>query len=278
MVNGMEVSATVLLVGGALVVGLFAAWLCAWKMEQMKQQWFSLGSRLIGLTLLGLIGARIAFVLQHWGRYQSSPLTVFDLHDGGYSRLAGVAVALAGTGVLLWRETRLRRALAVTFGASTLTLMLGTGGLLYARQPRSDAALPAGAFATIDGAVIRFDALRGRPLVINLWATWCPPCRQEMPVLHDAQRQRGDVAFVFADQGEDMETVNRYLEDQHLHLFNVVLDAKRVIAQDVHSKVLPTTLFFDAQGRLQDVHLGALTPVTLQEKLKKIAPPETARP
>src|SRR3546814_7473677 len=66
--------------------------------------------------------------------------------------------------------------------------------------------------------------MTGEPMVVNLWATWCPPCRREMPVLAKAQEERGDVTFVFVNQGESESEIRDYLRESHLQLSNVLLD------------------------------------------------------
>lgn len=110
-------------------------------------------------------------------------------------------------------------------------------------------------------------------MVINLWATWCPPCRREMPVLAEAQRLRSDVSFVFANQGEGVNTIQQYLAAANLLLSNVVLDPSKALGREAGSRGLPTTLFYDAQGHLVDAYVGALSTATLSSKLKKIAIP-----
>ena len=72
---------------------------------------------------------------------------------------------------------------------------------------------------------------QGGPLVINLWATWCPPCRREMPVLENAQRMRPDVTFLFVNQAESMQSVSTYLATQGLNLDNVLFDASGRVAR-----------------------------------------------
>lgn len=110
----------------------------------------------------------------------------------------------------------------------------------------------------------------GRPLVVNMWATWCPPCRREMPVLAAAQQQVTGVNFVFINQGEHTATVQNYLAASQLSLSNVLLDTGKKLGEQSGSMSLPTTLFYDASGQLVDTHLGALSSEALASKLEKI--------
>jgi thiol-disulfide isomerase/thioredoxin len=111
--------------------------------------------------------------------------------------------------------------------------------------------------------------LDGRPLVVNLWATWCGPCRAEMPVLAQAQAQRPDVRFVFVNQGERPEQVQRYLAAERLALKDVWLDIGSALGPALGSSGLPTTVFFDAQGRQVDAHLGLMNAASLQARLQR---------
>ncbi|MHB1145352.1 MAG: TlpA family protein disulfide reductase [Thiobacillus sp.] len=107
----------------------------------------------------------------------------------------------------------------------------------------------------------------GKPLVVNLWASWCPPCRREMPVLAAAQQRETGIGFVFANQGESAATVQRYLSASRLDLANVVLDRDTKLGFVAGSGTLPLTLFYDAGGRRVATHLGALTAASLESKL-----------
>jgi thiol-disulfide isomerase/thioredoxin len=75
-------------------------------------------------------------------------------------------------------------------------------------HPAPDFSLP-----TLDGAEIRLADLRGRPVILNFWATWCPPCRREMPALEIVWQQynRGDVMVLGVDQGESVSLVSEYV-------------------------------------------------------------------
>ena len=102
-------------------------------------------------------------------------------------------------------------------------------------------------------------AFTGRPTVVDLWASWCQPCRREMPVLGRAQAASPDVDFVFINQGEAPARVLRYRQDENLRLRNVLLDASGTAGRAFDQQGLPTTLFFDARGRLVSARIGALS-------------------
>lgn len=91
-----------------------------------------------------------------------------------------------------------------------------------------------------------------------------------MPVLAAAQREIVGVSFVFANQGEDAFTMERFLAESRLELGNVVLDRNKQLGQKYGSMALPTTLFYDRSGRLVDAHLGALSAASLASKLERL--------
>src|SRR5690606_6628168 len=101
------------------------------------------------------------------------------------------------------------------------------------------------------------------------WATWCPPCRREMPVLAAAQQRETGVEFIFANQGEPMEAVQTYLASEALELRNVLLDPRMQLSQHMGTQGMPTTLFFDATGTLVHTHMGELSTATLKRGLEQ---------
>jgi thiol-disulfide isomerase/thioredoxin len=157
---------------------------------------------------------------------------------------------------------------ALTWTVSTAILRLGDGPTLSGLDD-----IP---FTTLQEKPETLASLaQGKPLVVNLWATWCPPCRSEMPVLAQAQERVSGVNFSFANQGEYAPTVQKYLAASQLSLANVLLDPGKKLGQQLGSMALPTTLFFDASGRLVDTHIGALSSASLADKLNKL---QTASP
>jgi thiol-disulfide isomerase/thioredoxin len=122
----------------------------------------------------------------------------------------------------------------------------------------------------IDGAPAALSAFHGKPTVINLWASWCPPCRREMPAFAKAQASNPDVNFVFLNQGEAPPDVAQFLAQHAPALRNVLLDPAGEASRKLSNRGLPATLFLDAQGRLVDLRVGELSTASLAQRLEAI--------
>lgn len=221
---------------------------------------------------LGLLGARLGQVLRHAEVYAAHPWAVIDLRDGLWLAPAGL---VAGGAWLAWRAaTRppLRRALG---GAALVGLALWAGGGWALHRAGPGAAvpdLPLAALATGDRSSLP-QLMAGQPTVLNLWATWCGPCRAEMPVLAAAQQRERGIRFLFVNQGESAATVRAYLQREGLALDGVWLDADSRAGPAFGARGLPTTLFFDARGRRVDAHFGVLNAAALQLRLQSLNSP-----
>jgi thiol-disulfide isomerase/thioredoxin len=220
-----------------------------------------------------LLAARAGFVLRYHTLYFAEPLRILDLRDGGFMPAAGLAAAGAAAAWIAWRSTRRTPLL----GALAAGVLLWSAGNAALRQWSPQQRLPAAEFATLEGQALRLPSDTGRPVVVNLWASWCAPCRREMPALARAQAEHPEVDFLFANQGESAEAVKVYLSAQGLALRNVVLDTTRTLARQSNSVGLPTTLFFDARGRLVDRRAGELSPATIAQRLEILARPPSAQ-
>jgi thiol-disulfide isomerase/thioredoxin len=119
--------------------------------------------------------------------------------------------------------------------------------------------------STLDGTPVTAALTAGKPVVVNLWASWCPPCRREMPVLARAQADHANVAVLMINQGEAARTVRAFLDSQGLRFGNVLLDPASSAMRAYGSRGLPTTLFFDAHGRLVESHVGEITAARLED-------------
>lgn len=227
---------------------------------------------LINIFLVGLLVARGAFVIFYIESYRDAPLSMFDIRDGGFLLMPGIIAALMAALWRGWRMPALRRPLGVAIlaGAGVWAGALGAVNLMEVSRP----GLPIASLQRLDGGFVTLENLgpeaEGKPRVVNLWATWCPPCRREMPVLQAAQARETGVAFVFANQGESPGQVRDYLAQEKLGLKNVLMDPTTELGRVSGSRALPTTLFYDAQGRLVDHHLGELSEASLKQKLESI--------
>lgn len=221
-----------------------------------------------------LFAARAGFVLRYHSLYFAEPLRILDLRDGGFMPAAGLAAAGVAAAWIAWRRSPRRTPL---LGALAAGVLVWSAGNAAVKQWPPHERLPAAEFATLDGQAMRLPSNTGRPVVLNLWASWCPPCRREMPALARAQAEHPDVDFLFANQGESAEAVKAYLAAQGLELRNVVLDTTRTLARQSNSVGLPTTLFFDAHGRLVDRRAGELSPATIAQRLEVLARPPAAQ-
>jgi thiol-disulfide isomerase/thioredoxin len=253
--------------GVALLVlaGLVALW--AGHVAGRARQ-IGIGNVLGDMMIAALLAARAAFVVTWFDAYRAAPWSVFDIRDGGFNPWVGLAAALL---VALWQgrgREALRRPLAVGLAAGGLSW----GAMFAALSLMNNAGLPQLPLTTLRGEPADLAAMAaGKPMVINLWASWCPPCRHEMPVLAAAQQRESDVLFVFIDQGEDAATARRFLGERSLDLANVLLDSSARFGHEVGSGALPTTLFYDGSGRLVDSRVGELSEGSLQEKLSRFA-------
>jgi thiol-disulfide isomerase/thioredoxin len=259
-------------VGGlvALAIGRWAGW----------RQRVGIAAVLADMLLAAIVAARLVFVGRWFDHYLASPWAAFDLRDGGFSVPAGVIAGLAVAAWHAWRRQLLRTPLLLGLLAGAFGWAMTPGAFHFGDGP-SLGALAGPSLTALDGAPARLDTLTaGKPTVVNLWATWCPPCRREMPVLAAAQHVRHDLAIVFANQGEDRAAVEAYLGGAGLALDNVLLDPQRTLGAKVGSSGLPTTLFFDVTGRLVATHIGALSSASLASQLARLggAPASASAP
>lgn len=116
-------------------------------------------------------------------------------------------------------------------------------------------------------------AAGGKPVVLNLWATWCGPCRAEMPLLARAQREHPEVLFILANQGESAAAIQAYLQRERLQFDHLWRDTASALGPAVGSSGLPTTVYFDAQGRPVGAHVGVLTEGALKVIVRKVSQP-----
>ncbi|WP_426102472.1 prolipoprotein diacylglyceryl transferase family protein [Massilia sp. TSP1-1-2] len=215
---------------------------------------------------VALLAARLVFVARHATLYAAAPLGILDIRDGGFTLLAGVCAGFATAALLGWRQRQQR--LPLLSGAGAGGAVFALAALLALAAPGAPVQLPAMHLARLEGGTLSLPALAGRPVVLNLWASWCGPCRREMPVLRQAQLAHPEVTFIFVNQGETPSAITAYLSGQGIALQNVVLDARPGLGRVLDARALPTTFFFDSKGLLIERRVGELSAATLNERLQ----------
>ena len=148
----------------------------------------------------------------------------------------------------------------------------GTGGAL---PPAPIAGHPAPAFTleTLDGETVALADLHGQPVILNFWASWCGPCRAEMPELQRLHEQlaAAGVVVLGVNQGERPETVASYRQEVGVD-FPTVLDQRTAVSQLYLVNSLPTTFFIDRDGVIRNVFIGPMTDAVLASNLRAIYP------
>lgn len=228
------------------------------------------------MLIVGLLAARLGYVLRWHEQYLELPLSIFNIRDGGWAPAVGVVAALVFGLLRARRNAGLRKAVVTAPLIAGAVLLLGGIATFLLKPP--PVPLPALILQTLEGRAVSLDGFVGKPTVVNLWASWCPPCRREMPAMQQAQAENPDVNFVFVNQGEEHPAVVEYLSRQQLALGNVLLDPQGSAGVALGSAALPTTLFFDAKGLLVSARLGELSSATLDQRLAAIRAASKAAP
>jgi cytochrome c biogenesis protein CcmG/thiol:disulfide interchange protein DsbE len=188
----------------------------------------------------------------------------------GISVLALIAFAVYAA-ILASRTDELATGEAVPVavpGGGAATGPFGTG-----------AAAPDFTLQTVDGQAVRLSDFAGRPVWINVWASWCAPCRAEMPDIQQVYRETQEAsgggagpAVLLISLGEDPAVVQRYLSTTGYQL-PVLLDPEYAITRDYRITGLPTHFFIDREGKLRDIAIGGLKPNGMRARLARITGP-----
>ena len=126
-------------------------------------------------------------------------------------------------------------------------------------SPREGFAAPDFTLDTLDGQSVTLSDLRGKAVVINLWAAWCPPCRAEMPALqaaYEADRDRGLEILAIDMTYQDSEQDARRFAEEFGLTFTIPLDRDGTVARQYLLRALPSTFFVGPDGVIRKVVIG----------------------
>ena len=176
--------------------------------------------------------------------------------------LGGLA-AMAVSGWAAWR--------ASSRSAPAANRSVGVSAESVRAQPNPralyDARLPG-----LDGQEFLLNALKGRPLVVNFWATWCAPCVQEMPYLDSMAKELPEIVFVGIgiDTAQNIAQFVAKLPVSYRLLVAGHAGIARVRELGNSAGGLPFTLLFDANGSIFDSILGQVEPVDLRQRVDRL--------
>jgi thiol-disulfide isomerase/thioredoxin len=173
------------------------------------------------------------------------------------------AIALASGVALLWPV--LNRSFTGPTEVGVIRAQIdgaGMGGRISALAPDFE-------YNTPDGKTTKLSDLRGKVVVINFWATWCRPCREEMPALQRVASANSDVVFLEIDMQEPGDKVRSFIDQLGLDLLVPVLDTDGATTKRYGVLSFPSTFFVDATGVVRHIEIGG--PMTDDEIRSGIA-------
>lgn len=130
------------------------------------------------------------------------------------------------------------------------------------------------ALTNLDGAPVALNDFAGQPVLVNFWATWCPPCRLEMPEFQraiEAHEQDGLVILAI-NEYEDADTVRSFFSDEMGFTFTALLDSEGAVGKAYGATGLPASFFVAPNGTISAVHRGLMTGDQLDTYLAEILP------
>ena len=243
---------------GVLVFMIGSGWLAS-RVSPRFNGWST------AVVVGGLAIARLAHVIAHWEFFSGDPLRAFAVWQGGFA-WPWTLLVVAAASVLLLRDRRL-----IAWAVTPVAAAAMAWNVAYQLSSQTEARPPAPlTLATLSGPPVDMAEAVDRPTVINVWATWCPPCRREMPALAEAEAAHPDVRFLFVNQGEGPDEVRRFLEAEGLELEHVLFDEAMALPRHYGTAGIPVTLFLHADGALARSHMGEIAPEQIDAEIRRL--------
>jgi cytochrome c biogenesis protein CcmG/thiol:disulfide interchange protein DsbE len=164
---------------------------------------------------------------------------------------------------------------------ATLVVILTAGLLITGCTANSESSIatvgeaaPNFELQNLDGQSISLSNLKGNPVLVNFWATWCGPCVSEMPYIQEINEDWSDTGLVVLaiNIGDSSQAVEQFLQEHNLAL-PVLLDTKKVVAPKYGIRAIPTTFFIDKEGIVRVKVIGAFpSKAAIESRLGEIMP------
>ena len=158
----------------------------------------------------------------------------------------------------------------ILMGSAVLFSVPNATTALRPAPPSTGKPVPGFTLQLLSGSSLSLSELKGKPVVINFWATWCPPCREEMPLLNTyAAKLQGKAVFIAINDDEDGSVVSPYVRQVGLN-FPILLDPGGKINALFYVQSYPNTFFLDSDGILRAQHIGQMDEPTLLRSLEAL--------
>lgn len=149
-----------------------------------------------------------------------------------------------------------------------------TGGDAATLAPAPVAGHPAPNFElkTLKGETLKLSDFQGKPVVVNFWATWCGPCRAEFPDFQEASVENADdlvIIGVNSTASDQVEWVEDFVAEMGA-TFPIVLDEEGQVSETYQIRGLPTTIFVDRDGIVNEVFTGPVNKAYIESKLPEL--------
>lgn len=135
--------------------------------------------------------------------------------------------------------------------------------------PQSGQKFPDFTLESLDGEKITLSELANQPIVINFWATWCDPCKEEMPLFEAVYSENSGIVVLGINYNEPANIIRRFVEERGI-TFPILLDADGKLAERFQVFGFPTTYFIDRDGILRGIYVGQLNEQLILSYLEEI--------
>lgn len=121
---------------------------------------------------------------------------------------------------------------------------------------------------TLDGQAVALDSLRGKVVVLDFWATWCPPCREELPSVEKLHKEFGDAVAFYGVNDEESPAVKRFVT-QNKYEMPVLMDSQRDVHRQYGVQAIPTVLIIGADGVIRQHYIGGRDEGVLRKAIQE---------
>jgi peroxiredoxin len=151
-----------------------------------------------------------------------------------------------------------------------LVFFLGAAAVFPADELKAGSIAPDFTFTAPDGKTMKLSDYRGKPVALHFWATWCGPCKAELPLISELTVSKSRELTVLAvDCGETDQDVSRFLSKRKYNL-NVVMDKDDRISRLYNITAIPQTYMIDAEGRIRSIQIGSYNQARLNRDVSAL--------